>query len=147
MGTSLARAMSSQNVAEKARAYELASEFVDGMDVLAMRRATQRAIKRARENYLPTLIEARTYRYMGHSMSDPGNYRTRAEIEKHQERDPIKIFTATVKESGILSDQDIAGLEAQVKDEVARAVRFAEESPEPDPKELYTHVYANPIET
>ncbi len=146
MGTSLARAMSLQNVAEKAGAYEMASELVDGMDVLAMRRATQRAIKRARENYLPTLIEARTYRYMGHSMSDPGNYRTRAEIEKYQERDPIKIFTATLKQHGMLSDQDIAGIEAQVKEEVERAVRFAEESPEPDPSELYTNVYANPIE-
>lgn len=147
MGTSLARAMSLQNVAEKAGAYEMAAEFVDGMDVLAMRRATQRAIKRAREDYLPTLIEARTYRYMGHSMSDPGNYRTRAEIEKYQERDPIKIFTATLKQSGILSDNDIAEFEAQVKEEVERSVRFAEESPEPDPSELYTNVYANPIET
>ena len=147
MGTSLARAMSLQNVAEKGCAYEMASEFVDGMDVLAMRRATQRAIKRARENYSPTLIEARTYRYMGHSMSDPGNYRTRAEIEKYQERDPIKIFTATLKENGILNDQDIADIEAQVKAEIERAVRFAEESPEPDPSELYTNVYANPIES
>ena len=146
MGTSLARAMSLQNVAEKACAYSMESEFVDGMDVLAMRRATQRAIKRARENYLPTLIEARTYRYMGHSMSDPGNYRTRAEIEKHQERDPIKIFTATLKENGILTDKDIADIEAQVKEEVERSVRFAEESPEPEPSELYTNVYANPIE-
>jgi pyruvate dehydrogenase E1 component alpha subunit len=146
MGTSLARAMSLQNVAEKACAYEMASEFVDGMDVLAMRRATQRAIKRARENYLPTLIEARTYRYMGHSMSDPGNYRTRAEIEKYQKRDPIKTFTATLNDHGILSDKDIADIEAQVKAEVERAVRFAEESPEPDPSELYTNVYANPIE-
>ena len=115
MGTSLARAMSLQNVAEKACAYEMASEFVDGMDVLAMRRATQSAVKRARENYLPTLIEARTYRYMGHSMSDPGNYRTRAEIEKYQERDPIKVFTATLKENGILSDKDIADIEALSK--------------------------------
>src|SRR5882724_5691764 len=146
MGTSLARAMSLQNIAEKACAYSMESEFVDGMDVLAMRRATQRAIKRARENYLPTLIEARTYRYMGHSMSDPGNYRTRAEIEKYQERDPIKIFTATLKENGFLTDQDIADFEAQVKEEVERAVRFAEESPEPDPSELYANVYANPIE-
>ena len=145
MGTSLARAMSLQNVAEKACAYEMASEFVDGMDVLAMRRATQRAIKRARENYLPTLIEARTYRYMGHSMSDPGNYRTRAEIEKYQERDPIKIFTATLKERGILTDKDIANIEAQVKEEIEGAVRFAEESPEPDPSELHTDVYANPL--
>lgn len=147
MGTSLARAMSLQNISEKARAYEMESEFVDGMDVLAMRRATQRAIKRARESYVPTLIEARTYRYMGHSMSDPGNYRTRAEIEKYQERDPIKIFTATLKENGFLTDQDIADFEARVKEEVERSVRFAEESPEPDPSELYTHVYANPIES
>lgn len=147
MGTSLARAMSLQNVAEKACAYNVASEFVDGMDVLAMRRATQRAIKRAREDYLPTLIEARTYRYMGHSMSDPGNYRTRAEIEKYQERDPIKVFTATLKEHGSLTDKDIADFEAQVKEQVERSVRFAEESPEPDPSELYTNVYANPIES
>jgi pyruvate dehydrogenase E1 component alpha subunit len=147
MGTSLARSMSLQNVSEKARAYEMESEVVDGMDVLAMRRATQRAIKRARQNYLPTLIEARTYRYMGHSMSDPGNYRTRAEIEKYQERDPIKIFTATLKDNGVLTDADIADFEAQVKKEVEGSVRFAEESPEPDPSELYTNVYANPIES
>jgi pyruvate dehydrogenase E1 component alpha subunit len=146
MGTSLARAMSLQNVSAKAEAYELESEFVDGMDVIAMRRATQRAIKRARESYLPTLIEARTYRYMGHSMSDPGNYRTRAEIEKYQERDPIKTYTAALKENGILSDKDLAEIESQVKEVVEAAARFADESPEPDPSELYTHVYANPIE-
>jgi len=145
MGTSLERAMSSQNVASKACAYELASESVDGMDVLKMREATRRAIKRAREESSPTLIEARTYRYMGHSMSDPGKYRTRAEIEKYQERDPIKIFTKTLKDNGILSDGDIAEIEAQVKEEVEQAVRFADESPLPDPKELYTDIYANPI--
>lgn len=145
MGTSSARSMSLQNVAEKARGYEMESESVDGMDVLAMRQATLRAVKRAREQYLPTLIEARTYRYMGHSMSDPGKYRTRAEIEKYQERDPIKTFTATLKESGILTDKNIADIEAQVKEEVERAVRFAEESPEPDPSELYKDVYANPL--
>src|SRR5438552_7352588 len=143
MGTSLARAMSLQNVYEKARGYEMESEFVDGMDVLAMRRATQRAIKRARENYLPTLIEARTYRYMGHSMSDPGKYRTRAEIEKYQERDPIKLFTATLKENKVLTDGDLSDMEAAIKEQIEHAVRFAEESPEPDPKELYTNVYAN----
>ncbi len=145
MGTSLQRAMSSQDVASKACAYELASESVDGMDVLKMREATRRAIKRAREESSPTLIEAPTYRYMGHSMSDPGKYRTRAEIEKYQERDPIKVFTKTLKDNGILSDSDIAETEAQVKEEVERAVRFADESPLPDPKELYTDIYANPI--
>src|SRR5437588_7147955 len=145
MGTSLERAMSSQNIAQKSCAYEIESEFVDGMDVLEMLHATQRAVKRAREQSLPTLIEARTYRYMGHSMSDPGKYRTRAEIEKYQERDPIKIFTKTLKDNGILSDGEIAELEAQVKEEVEQAVRFADESPLPDPKELYTDIYANPI--
>ena len=145
MGTSLARAMSLQNIAEKACGYEMTSEFVDGMDVMAMRQATQRAVKRAREDSQPTLLEARTYRYMGHSMSDPGNYRTRAEIEKYQERDPIKIFTATLKEQDILADKDISAIEAEVKEQVERAVRFAEESPEPDPSELYTNVYAHPL--
>src|ERR1041385_6379979 len=115
------------------------------MDVLAMRHATERAIKRAREQSLPTLLEARTYRYMGHSMSDLGNYRTRAEIEKYQERDPIKTFGNKLKASAIIGDADMADIEAQVKEVVERAVRFADESPLPDPSELYTDVYANPL--
>src|SRR5436305_14063388 len=127
MGTSLERAMSFQDVAQKSCAYELESEFADGMDVLAMRHATERAIKRAREQSLPTLIEARTYRYMGHSMSDPGKYRTRAEIEKYQERDPIKTFEKKLKERGVITDEDLANIEAQVKEVVERAVRFADE--------------------
>src|SRR2546426_3671131 len=131
MGTSLQRAMSSQNVASKACAYELASESVDGMDVLKMRETTQRAIKRAREESLPTLIEARTYRYMGHSMSDPGKYRTRAEIEKYQERDPIKTFANKLKEQDVITDDDIADIEKQIKEQVEHAVRFADESPLP----------------
>lgn len=145
MGTSLARAMSSQDISQKACAYDIAAEFVDGMDVLAVREATLRAVERARKNYLPSLLEVRTYRFMGHSMSDPGNYRTRAEIERHQERDPIKLFSASLKEEGVLSDSEFQEIEAQVKEQVEKAVRFAEESPLPDPKELYTDVYANPI--
>jgi pyruvate dehydrogenase E1 component alpha subunit len=116
------------------------------MDVLAVREATLRAVERARKDYLPTLLEVRTYRFMGHSMSDPGNYRTRAEIERHQERDPIKLFSASLKEEGVLSDEDFQKIEAEVKELVEKSVRFAEESPLPDPKELFTDVYANPIE-
>ena len=145
MGTSLQRAMSLHDVSEKACAYEMASEFVDGMDVLAVREAVLRAVERGRRDYLPTLIEVRTYRFMGHSMSDPGNYRTRSEIEKHQERDPIKLFTASLKEKGILTDDKLAAIEKDVREQVDRAARFADESPEPDPAELYTHVYANPV--
>lgn len=145
MGTSLQRAMSLHDVSEKACAYEMASEFVDGMDVLAVREAVARAVERARREYLPTLIEVRTYRFMGHSMSDPGNYRTRTEIEKHQERDPIKLFTASLREKNILTDDRLAAIEEEVREQVERAARFADESPEPDPAELYTDVYANPV--
>jgi pyruvate dehydrogenase E1 component alpha subunit len=145
MGTSLQRAMSLQDVSKKACAYEMASEFVDGMDVLAIREAVKRAVERARRDYLPTLLEVRTYRFMGHSMSDPGNYRTRTEIEKHQERDPIKLFTASLKEKGILTDDRLAAIEKEVREQVEHAARFADESPEPDPAELYTDVYANPV--
>src|SRR5918999_5736185 len=145
MGTSLARAMSLQDIAQKACAYEIASDFVDGMDVLAVREATARAVERARKDYLPTLLEVRTYRFMGHSMSDPGSYRTRAEIEKHQERDPVKLFSSTLKEKGIIDDAALAEMEKSIGEEVEHALRFAEESPQPAPEELYTDVYANPI--
>src|SRR5213075_1055049 len=145
MGTSLARAMSLSDIAQKACAYEIASEFVDGMDVLAVREATLRAVERARKEYLPTLLEVRTYRFMGHSMSDPGNYRTRAEIEKYQERDPIKLFSASLLEEKIVDDKALEEIDRKVREEVEDSVRFADESPLPDPNELYTDVYASPI--
>ena len=146
MGTSLARAMSLREISQKACAYEMESEFVDGMDVLAVREATLRAVERARKDYLPTLLEIRTYRFMGHSMSDPGNYRTRAEIEKYQERDPIKLFTATLKEKKVLDDKQFEQIDAEIRERVEQSVRFAEESPLPAPEELYTDIYANPID-
>ena len=146
MGTSLARAMSLRDIAQKACAYEMASEFVDGMDVLAVREATQRAVERARKDYLPTLLEVRTYRFMGHSMSDPGNYRTRAEIEKYQERDPIKLFSASLLEEKVVDEKALEEIDRKVREEVEDSLRFAEESPLPDPEELHTDIYANPID-
>jgi pyruvate dehydrogenase E1 component alpha subunit len=146
MGTSQERAMSLRDVAQKACAYEMASEFIDGMDVLAVREATMRAVERARKDYLPTLLEVRTYRFMGHSMSDPGNYRTRAEIEKYQERDPIKLFSASLLEEKVVDNKALEEIDRKVREEVEDSLRFAEESPLPDPEELYTDIYANPIE-
>jgi pyruvate dehydrogenase E1 component alpha subunit len=146
MGTSLARAMSLHDISKKACAYEMASEFVDGMDVLAVREATVRAVERARKDYLPTLLEIRTYRFMGHSMSDPGNYRTRAEIEKYQERDPLKLFSASLLEAKIVDQKALDEIDHKVREEVEDSLRFADESPFPDPSELHTDVYANPIE-
>jgi pyruvate dehydrogenase E1 component alpha subunit len=147
MGTSLARAMSQQDVSQKACSYGLASEFVDGMDVLAVYDATSRAAERARRQSLPSLLEVRTYRFMGHSMSDPGNYRTRAEIEKYQERDPVKVFAASLKQKGVIDDAKAKEIEGRVRAQVERAVKFADSSPEPAPEELFTHVYANPIKS
>ena len=145
MGTSLARAMSLRDISKKGCAYEVASEFVDGMDVLAVRDAVQRAVERGRKESLPTLLEVRTYRFMGHSMSDPGNYRTRAEIEKYQERDPIKLFSASLVEQKIIDEKGLAAIDKEVREEVEDAIRFADESPLPESEELYTDVYASPI--
>ncbi len=142
MGTSQARAMSSRSIAKKAEAFEMANEFVDGMDVMAVREATQRAIDRARKDGSPTLLEIRAYRYMGHSMSDPGNYRTRDEILKYQERDPIVLFKDSLQEAKVFSDKEFEKIEVQAADAVAKAVAFADESPYPDERELMTHVYA-----
>jgi pyruvate dehydrogenase E1 component alpha subunit len=145
MGTSLKRAMSISDVSQKATGYGMASEFVDGMDVLAVRAATERAVERARKESLPTLLEIRTYRFMGHSMSDPGHYRTRAEIEQYQERDPIKVFGASLREKGMLDDAGLKEIEGRVREEVERSVKFADSSPEPAPEELFTHIYATEI--
>ena len=142
MGTSQERAMSTRNIARKAEAFEMANEFVDGMDVMAVREATLRAIERAKKDGSPTLLEIRAYRYMGHSMSDPGNYRTREEIAKYQERDPIVLFKDSLKEAKVLTDKDFDSIEKQAADAVEKAVAFAEASPFPSESELLTDVYA-----
>ncbi|CAN5423595.1 pyruvate dehydrogenase (acetyl-transferring) E1 component subunit alpha [soil metagenome] len=142
MGTSQERAMSISSIAKKGEGYGMANEFVDGMDVMAVRDATIRAIERARKDGSPTLLEIRAYRYMGHSMSDPGNYRTRDEIKKYQERDPIVLFKDSLKEAKVFGDKDFEKIEAEAMAAVAAAVKFAEESPFPDPSELMTDVYA-----
>ncbi len=142
MGTSQDRAMSTRNIAKKAEAFEMANEFVDGMDVMAVREATLRAIERARKDGSPTLLEIRAYRYMGHSMSDPGNYRTREEIAKYQERDPIVLFKDSLKEAKVLTDKDFEKIEQEAAEAVEKAVKFADESPLPNESELFTDVYA-----
>jgi len=142
MGTSQKRAMSISSVAKKAEAYGMAKEFVDGMDVLAVRDATRRAIERARKESQPTLLEIRCYRFMGHSMSDPGKYRTTEEIKKYQERDPIVLFKDSLKEAKVFTDKDFEEIENRVKEATEKAVKFADESPLPEAKELFTDVYA-----
>jgi pyruvate dehydrogenase E1 component alpha subunit len=142
MGTSQARAMSIANIAKKAEGFGMAGEFVDGMDVMAVRDATLRALERARKDGSPTLLEIRAYRFMGHSMSDPGKYRTSEEIKKYQQRDPIVLFQDSLKDAKVFTDKDFEALTEQAKAVVAAAVTFADESPFPDERELMTDVFA-----
>ena len=141
MGTAQERAMSIKNIASKGDGYGMANEFVDGMDVMAVRDAILRAAERARKHSLPTLLEIRSYRYMGHSMSDPGKYRTAEEVKKYQERDPIVLFKDSLKESKLFTDKDFEKIEKRAQEAVDKAVKYAEESPYPHESELFTDVF------
>lgn len=143
MGTALERASSVYHISDRGCAYEMDDETVDGMDVLAVYEAVRRAVERARSAKLPTLIEARTYRYMGHSMADPihGHYRTKEELEEQKKRDPIAGLRHRLQEDGLMDDAAFAALDHEVQAEIADALTYADESPDPDPGELYTDVY------
>jgi pyruvate dehydrogenase E1 component alpha subunit len=142
MGTAFERVAAVTDVVEHACSYDMAAEVVDGMDALAVYAATERAADRARNGGHPTLLEVRTYRYMGHSMSDPlhGVYRTKEEVEEQRKRDPISQLSLKLKEDGALDDAALDALDAEVRAETDEATRFAEQSPDPDPAELTTHV-------
>jgi pyruvate dehydrogenase E1 component alpha subunit len=142
MGTALERAAALWDIAARTCSYDMPGEVVDGMDVLAVRDAMRRAAKRAREKSVPSLLEVRTYRFMGHSMSDPihGHYRTKDEVDQHKQRDPVVTFRARLEEAGMLDAVAWDAMAAEVEAEVEDAVRFADESPDPDPSELYTNV-------
>lgn len=144
MGTAVKRAASVTDLASRAAAYGMPGVTVDGQDVVAVREATDLAVARARAGEGPTLMDIITYRYVGHSMSDAahGTYRTRDEVEQFRARDPITVLSDRMRELGLLDDDRLAELEADVAAEVADSVQFAEESPEPDAAQLYTDVYA-----
>jgi len=143
MGTALERASAIYDVAQRACSYDMPAEVVDGMDVLAVRDAVARAAQRGRDRYTPTLLEVRTYRFMGHSMSDPihGHYRTRDEVDEMKARDPIHTFADKLRADGVLDEEQWQAMEADVHDEVEDAYKFADESPEPAPEALTTDVY------
>src|SRR5438445_1512849 len=145
MGTAFERVAAVTDVVEHACSYDMAAELVNGMDVLEVYRATERAVHRARGGGHPTLLEVRTYRFMGHSMSDPlhGVYRTKDEVEEQKKRDPISQLTAKLKEDGALDQAGLDALDAEVRAEVEEAVKFADESPDPEPAELFTHVLSD----
>ena len=144
MGTAQERASAIYDISERACSYDMANEVVDGQEILAVKAAVDRAVARARVEKHPTLLEVRTYRFMGHSMSDPihGHYRTKEEVEEQRKRDPIALWTARLTADGLLDDAGLRTIETSVYEEIEDAYRFAEEAPDPAPEALWTNVYA-----
>jgi pyruvate dehydrogenase E1 component alpha subunit len=142
MGTALERASSIHDIYERACSYNMARAVTDGQDVFAVRAATQEAVQRARTEQLPTLLEMRTYRFMGHSMSDAvsGTYRTKAELDEHMKRDPIVLLRSQMQEAGEVDDAYVARLDEELKAVVQDAWDFADQSPEPPLEALYEDV-------
>ena len=140
MGTSLARSSATADLSTRGLSYGIPGEQVDGMNILAVIEAGKRAVERARNGQGPTLLEMKTYRYRGHSMSDPAKYRTKEEVEDVKtSKDPIDHIRALLLKHKV-SQQEIEDIEDKVKAQVLKAVEFSENSPEPDEAELWTDI-------
>jgi pyruvate dehydrogenase E1 component alpha subunit len=142
IGTSLARVSPPNELYKRVKAYGMPSEQVDGMDVLAVQEATEKAVERARDGDGPSFIEAVTYRYRGHSMSDPDDYRTKREEKIWKERDPIVRLAKQLRERSIISPDDLKELQEEVAAQVDKAVAFADSSAWPETEELMKDIYA-----
>jgi pyruvate dehydrogenase E1 component alpha subunit len=141
MGTALARHQSQPDIRRKADAYGMPSDAADGMDVLAVEAAARRAAEHVRRGDGPFLLELRTYRFRAHSTADPELYRKKEEVAEWRQRDPIMLFTARLREAGLLGDADLAALEASVAGEIDEAVRVAEAGPWEPIEDLTRDVY------
>ncbi len=144
MGTSVARTSNVQDIYKLADAYEMPADSIDGMSPEAVHDAVARAVKRAREGGGPTLIELKTYRYKGHSISDPQKYRTKDEVEEYKQRDPIEHVLNTILENKFATQEEIDAINKRVNDKVAESVRFAEESPWPNEDEVLKDIVMEP---
>src|SRR5260370_25515828 len=144
MGRPLHRPLAVADVTGRAAGYAMARDRVAGDDVLRVRERVAEAVERARTQMQPTLIEVETYRFRGHSMSDPGNYRTKDEIEEWKKRDPVPVARARLLSDYGVKEDDLISLEAAVKAEVNEAARFADQSPPADPSKLWDYIYADP---
>jgi pyruvate dehydrogenase E1 component alpha subunit len=142
MGTAVERAAAINDIYERGAAYSMPRDVVDGQDVFAVRDTMLAAVERARTGHVPTLIEVRTYRFMGHSMSDAvsGTYRSKAELDEHLKRDPIALLRAHLTEAGELDDATLQAMDAECKAEVQDAWDFADASPEPPLEALWEDV-------
>lgn len=144
MGTPLARTMAVEDVTARAPGYGIPSDRFEGHDVLHVAERLRVAADRARNESMPSLVEIKTYRFRGHSMSDPGKYRTPEEVEEHKKRDPLRVGQARLEKLGV-PPNELDAIAKEVEAEVQDAVRFADESPEPDPSILAETTYDGPF--
>ncbi len=131
-----------ENIADRAAAYGIPGIVADGMDVLAVREAAREAVDRARRGEGPTLIECKTYRYMGHSRFEKPCYRTEEEVQEWKKRDPILCFPKVLKEQFSVTEEELRQVEAYVDEKIEDAVRFAQQSPDPEPEDYKKYIFA-----
>lgn len=143
MGTSVSRTSKVLDIYRMADAYDMPGDTVDGMSCEAVHEAVERAAKRARDKGGPTFLEIKTYRYRGHSMSDPAKYRTKEELEEYKEKDPINQTLKKIQESNWATEEEIEAINEKVRLQVEESVKFAEESPWPDDSEVYKDIYVD----
>ena len=141
MGTSVTRTSKVLDIYRMADAYDMPGDTVDGMSCEEVHKAMERAVKRAREKGGPTFLEIKTYRYRGHSMSDPAKYRTKEELEEYKEKDPINQTLKVIQENKWATDEEIEAINEKIRASVEDSVKFAEESPWPDDSEVYKDIY------
>lgn len=146
MGTSLERSSAVVDLYKKADGFGMPGVVVDGMDVALVYQTVKEAVERARTESKPTFIEARCYRFRGHSMSDPAKYRTAEEVEERKLSDPIALVTATLRARGWASDEELEAWDEAAKEAAVDASDFAADSPEPDLKDVGRYVYAEPLQ-
>ncbi|MFO1018835.1 MAG: pyruvate dehydrogenase (acetyl-transferring) E1 component subunit alpha [Hyphomonadaceae bacterium] len=142
MGTAIQRSSSETHLHKRGISFNIPGEEVDGMDVVAVREAGRRAVERARADEGPMLLEMKTYRYRGHSMSDPAKYRTKEEVDEQKaKRDPIEHVKKLITDAGYADEVALKEIDRDIRAVVSESATFAQESPEPDPSELLTDVY------
>jgi pyruvate dehydrogenase E1 component alpha subunit len=143
MGTSVQRTSNIIDIYKLADAYEMPADTIDGMSAEAVHEGVSRAVKRAREGDGPTLLEIKTYRYKGHSISDPQKYRTKEEVEEYKQKDPIQALLKTIYDNKLATEDEIRTINERVEAAVVESVKFAEESPWPDNSEVLKDVYVD----
>jgi len=143
MGTSVQRTSNVIDIYKLADGYEMPADTIDGMSPEAVHEGISRAVKRAREKGGPTLIEIKTYRYKGHSISDPQKYRTKEEVDEYRSKDPLQMVLKTILDNKFATEEEIAVIDKRVDEMVAASVQFAEDSPWPDDSEVLKDIYVD----